>query len=1145
MHFRRLKLSGFKSFVEPAELRIEPGLTGVVGPNGCGKSNLLEALRWVMGEASAKAMRGAGMDDVIFAGSAARPARAFAEVALTAETDPDDAWGGELEVVRRIERGAGSAYRVNGRDVRAKDVGLIFADAATGAHSPALVSQGRIAAVIAAKPAERRMMLEEAAGIAGLHVRRRDAEQKLRATEVNLARLEDLMAGLDGQIATLRRQARAAERYKAVSDRIRVAEARLVFARWRDAAAAAEAARQEATKAEARVIAAQAATAEAQAAQHGIGETLAAARETLFDRRQDASAQGQRMAALAAQLEAAEQRLADIDRQRARIEEDRAQADRVTTDAAQALARLESDLAASDVALAAEEARRPIVAGALEAADRAARAAELAQAQAVAEQAGVEAEWRVAEAALAAARQRLSRIEGEGQRLAQQRAALAQEPDPALALAQAEARRDEAAAALATARAQREDLGTRREHWTAARDAAGNALAAARADLAGVVREAEALARDKAARAKAAAARGAGPSALSGCRVAPGWERALAAVLGRDAAAPVGPAPAGREGRFWTGAAPLDPLADALAHQVSACPTELAARLALVRAVETDEGIALAPGEWLVTRAGHLRRWDGFVARGEGAAEAAALEADNRLAELEARRPALEAAVAEAQEADGAARAALADVQAAWSGVERAIGAAADAERSALRALDQAEAARARREARASELARLERDLAEQQTAAASEVAAAQERRAALPDPAAGRAGVEAAQAGHHAARTTLQQAMAAQAAHDQALAVGRERLGGIKADVRNWQSRAGDAARRLAQMASRAEELVEERAVAAAKPAGLMTEIEGGEAIRARLSAELAAAEAALAAAEAAGKAADKALSDANEALSAAREHRAGATARAEHEDQRRLEMAVLSGERFQCPPPLLPERFAFASADVGQAADEAAAHERLQAERERIGPVNLVAAQELAEAEERQATSLAEQAELAEAVNRLRGSIGNLNREGRERLRAAFEAVDGHFRRLFTRLFGGGEAHLALVDSDDPLEAGLEIMAQPPGKRLQSLTLLSGGEQALTAVALIFGLFLTNPAPICVLDEVDAPLDDANIERFCDLLDAMVAETQTRYLIVTHNAVTMSRMHRLFGVTMVERGVSRLVSVDLGGAEDLLASA
>jgi chromosome segregation protein len=253
---------------------------------------------------------------------------------------------------------------------------------------------------------------------------------------------------------------------------------------------------------------------------------------------------------------------------------------------------------------------------------------------------------------------------------------------------------------------------------------------------------------------------------------------------------------------------------------------------------------------------------------------------------------------------------------------------------------------------------------------------------------------------------------------------------------------------------------------------------------------------------------------------------------------------MARISGERFQCPPPMLAARFAFEETDIAGAGEESAALERLNADRERIGPVNLVAADELARIEEEHGASAAEQAELAEAVNRLRGSIGNLNREGRERLRAAFEEVNEHFMRLFTRLFEGGHAHLALVDSDDPLDAGLEIYAQPPGKRLQSLTLLSGGEQALTAIALIFALFLTSPAPICVLDEVDAPLDDANIDRFCDLLDAMTRETKTRYLIVTHNAVTMSRMHRLFGVTMVEKGVSRLVSVDLGGAEELLAA-
>jgi chromosome segregation protein len=288
----------------------------------------------------------------------------------------------------------------------------------------------------------------------------------------------------------------------------------------------------------------------------------------------------------------------------------------------------------------------------------------------------------------------------------------------------------------------------------------------------------------------------------------------------------------------------------------------------------------------------------------------------------------------------------------------------------------------------------------------------------------------------------------------------------------------------------------------------------------------------------------AQRALSEAAEAFAQAREARAGSIARAEAQANRRRDFASQSGELFECPPPLLPERIGF---DPGERADpeqEKATVDRLTAERERIGPVNLVAETELAELDQSRTEATAEREELGQAIHRLRGSIGSLNREGRVRLLDAFEKVDAHFRSLFTTLFAGGEAHLELVESDDPLEAGLEIMAQPPGKRLSALTLLSGGEQALTAVALIFALFLTNPAPICVLDEVDAPLDDANVDRFCDLLERMTGETDTRYLIVTHNAVTMARMHRLYGVTMIEKGVSRLVSVDLGGAEDLLAA-
>lgn len=1139
MRIKRLKLSGFKSFVEPAELRIEPGLTGVVGPNGCGKSNLLEAIRWVMGESSPKSMRGGGMEDVIFAGTAQRPPRDFAEVVLHCDTGDNDS---DLEVVRRIERGAGSAYRVNGRDVRAKDVALVFADAATGAHSPALVSQGKIAAVIAAKPAERRMMLEEAAGIAGLHVRRKDAEQKLRATETNLARLEDLMGQLDQQIGSLRRQARAAERYKALSDRIRVAEARLVFARWRDAAAAAEAARAEAQAAEARVAEAQAAMKAAQDAQHSSANALAEARDELADRRDDASAHGHRMAQLTSQLEAAEERLKDLDRQHQRLEEDRGDADRLTKDAAAALAKLERELADGEEQLAADEKRRPIVAAALDDADRNLRQAELALAKATADQAGVEAEWRVAEAELAQAQQRLSRLDAEARRQAELAESLTREGDPQAALAAAEQARDEAAAALATARAALDGQQARKAELQGSRDEAGSALASARAELAGVEREWQALVRDRDARAKQASGKH-GAAALDAVSAAPGYERALAAVLGRDAKAPLGPAADG-DGRFWTGAAAPAPVADSLAAHVTRCPDELKARLALVHVAEADDGRALAPGEWLVTRDGRIRRWDGFVAKGEGAAEAARLEAENRLAALEAELPALRGAVEAAEAKAQAVAAELSELQLKVIASERALAAAADAERAALRALDQAEAAKARIEARRAELAASASDLAEQRGQAEAEAKAAEARRAELPDPATGRAQLAAAQARHDAARQGLQAATAALASHDQGLAVARERCNTQRADIKSWQARAGDAASRLASMTRRFEEIEAERAVVAAKPPSLLREIEAGDEVRTRITAELAAAEARVTELSEAARQIDARFNQANEALASAREARAGAVARAENEEARRAEMAGISGERFQCPPPLLPERFEFPSAEVGPAPQESAEHDKLVADRERLGPVNLLAADELAEAEARHGTSLAEQAELTEAVGRLRGSIGNLNREGRERLRAAFEAVNTHFQRLFTKLFEGGQAHLALVDSDDPLEAGLEIFAQPPGKRLQSLTLLSGGEQALTAVALIFALFLTNPAPICVLDEVDAPLDDANIERFCDLLDAMVTETQTRYLIVTHNAVTMSRMHRLFGVTMVERGVSRLVSVDLEGAEELLAA-
>ncbi|MGE5600185.1 MAG: AAA family ATPase, partial [Pseudomonadota bacterium] len=358
MRIRRLKLSGFKSFVEASELRIEPGLTGVVGPNGCGKSNLLEAIRWVMGEGSPKSLRGGGMDDVIFAGTATRPQRDFAEVSILLERQHgDEGQAGESEVTRRIERGTGSAYRIDGRDVRAKDVSLLFADAATGAHSPALVSQGKVGSIIAAKPTERRLLLEEAAGISGLHARRKDAEQKLRATEANLTRLAELLSDQEQRAAQLRRQARAAERYRQLSDKIRSAEARLVHARWVEADLAATAATQEAREAEGQVSALQGAMANAQQAQDQAAALLNQRRHELAEARERATELAHELATTRARRDTVVRRLSELDRLDASLASDVEREEALRHDAEARIAELDAERAAIDHRLSDDEAQ--------------------------------------------------------------------------------------------------------------------------------------------------------------------------------------------------------------------------------------------------------------------------------------------------------------------------------------------------------------------------------------------------------------------------------------------------------------------------------------------------------------------------------------------------------------------------------------------------------------------------------------------------------------------------------------------------------------------------------------------------------------------------------------------------------------------
>ena len=1137
MRIRRLKLSGFKSFVEPAELRIEPGLTGVVGPNGCGKSNLLEAIRWTMGESSPKSLRGGGMDDVIFAGTATRPPRDFAEVSILLErTASDQDRGGESEVTRRIERGAGSAYRIDGRDVRAKDVSLLFADAATGAHSPALVSQGKIGAVISAKPVERRLLLEEAAGISGLHARRKDAEQKLRATEANLARLGEILGDQEQRAAKLRRQARAAERYRKISDQIRGVEAQLLHARWVEAEQAAQAATTEAQSADEQVATIQTAIAEAQAAQEQANALLTEKRNALAAVREQAHDLAHQLATARARRDTVARRLAELDRLDVALATDMAREEALKGDAARAIAQLDDERRTIDQRLQDSEAHSARLATELTKAEAGSREAEAALAELLARQAAMRAERRVADAALEAARAQLTRVEQERSKLAEQLGTLGDGSDQLRERGEAQAKAESAGKALAEAEDRRGQAEHGRSEAADRRDSAETGLASARAALSASKSEHDALAR---------ALEHGGGSAMASLSAEPGYERALGAALGEDADAVIG-----NEGpRRWQGSETLssDPGLPAgtssLADHVTA-PAQLLRRLKQVAVVDEDRGQLLAVGQRLVTTDGVLRRWDGFVATGVGAAAAERLLRVTRLAELSGELPALDKAVVAAlAERDSA----LAEMDRCRALAEEARHAALAAERDAreaTRAGDVATATLERIQAQRAGLEQREGDLEPVMDAAKDAVAAAERSLAALPDPAALEHELEVSRTVAATAASAVADKRAETATKARETAADRERLSAAGREQTEWRKRQSEAEQRLANAVERQAQQSSERAglekepveldrqIAELERANSESQVRTGEASTAEQEAERALAEAA------------SAVSSATETFANARERRAAAAARAEAQQARSAEFARTCFDKFECVPQRLPEKAGFDEAETRNADEESAALERLTAERERIGPVNLVAEQELAELDQARVKGAEEAEELTQAIHRLRGSIGNLNREGRVRLLEAYEKVDAHFRRLFTTLFDGGQAHLALVESDDPLEAGLEIMAQPPGKRLSTLTLLSGGEQALTAIALIFALFLTNPAPICVLDEVDAPLDDANVERFCDLLDRMTQETDTRYLIVTHNAVTMSRMHRLYGVTMIEKGVSRLVSVDLGGAETLLAA-
>ncbi len=1142
LQFTRLRLVGFKSFVEPTDMMIEPGLTGIVGPNGCGKSNLVEALRWVMGESASRALRAGEMDDVIFAGTAERPGRGFAEVVIAIDNSarcapPPFADEPELNVSRRIDRGRGSQYRINGREVRARDVQLLFSDHTAGARSAAMVTQGQVAQLIAAKAVDRRALLEEAAGVSGLAARRNEAEGRLAAAESNLTRVDDVIAALATQRRSLREQAVHAARYRELSAAIRRAEAASFRRQWRAAEAAVRTTEAGMAAAQAHVVAAS-----AEAASAAVRQAEAAA--TVTDLRQRAARVSEALFAAIRQCDQLDaedamlsREIATLSARHQQLSQDLAREQALAADADAARDRLLAERERLLIDANGDMARHTSLAAEVDTLTAQLAAAETAVAEIDARIAAAEAGRVACSNALSAASRRVERLRALDEALKREMAAFAAgdlneaDANSEAELAACEARLEAARAAVTAAHDQRLRAQTAS---AAAKEAAHRsevavtAIAAEQQTLKSLIAETQPAA---------------GPTALDHLSAPPELSRAVAAAFGDDLLAPFDE----DSTAHWRCLPPLEPAAaslpegtTAIAELIGAPPPALARRLAatgLVADAETAIGLQplLGPGQRLVTADGGLWRWDGFVQAAPSLGIAASLLAHReRLAVVTADHA---AACAERDRALAVAAAAgeLARVAETAERVARVDEREAESlARAARERVASAAAIAARRQAERTAFAQRQRQMEQQLSEALTETAAAKQAVATLPD-------VEALRIDAEPARRTLAQLRNAVIEHRTALAAhereveGRRRRAELLArEIADWQRRVSSAQQKIAETSARYDEAGDALGALRQRPALLKSRREELEAERSGYQRARHQAADDLAIAEATLDAADRTLRAADATAARAREETVRAEAALMQARHEQAQLAALIEERLGHGVAELD------GVDTDDAEIDARRLERMRRERDQMGAVNLCAEAE-EEALARKMEHLdAERKDLEAAIGKLRRAIAGIDGESRDRLLAAFGTIDGHFRTLFQRLFGGGRAELRLTDGDDPLVAGLEILASPPGKRLSLLSLLSGGEQALTAIALRFAVFLARPAPICVLDEVDAPLDDANVDRFCRLLDDLVGQG-TRFLVITHHRLTMARMDRLYGVTMAEKGISRLLSVDLQRAEGL----
>lgn len=1156
IEFDRLSLSGFKSFVDKTELEITPGLTGIVGPNGCGKSNLVEALRWAMGESSARRMRGGDMDDVIFNGTSGRPARNFAEVVLYLNNgmhtapEPYTAFD-QIEISRRIERENGSTYRINGKIARARDVQLLLADTMTGANSPALVSQGKLTQIITAKPFDRRMILEESAGITGLHARRHEAELRLQAADNNLARLQDGIGGLETQLAALKRQSRQAEKYRTLTDEIKNLEQTIAAMEWMKLVRQKQINERDITEIESSVA----------------DSLLTVTQLTKTYETQSLELPALRVAAAeaAARYQSVTVELGQIDNQVAQLEA--------------AINESNSSLAHADQDIAHEKHL-------------------IHEGQALL--ASLDSEYQTLDAETTQEQGRLPALEQRRDEITAQLAQLEQElQQQTQTLFETQSRRQTLAAQIA------QDKGRLTENRTRADEArrrlqdlmAGNttgstqnvesAIAKGESDLAKLQQQAAdktqaamaaeeklatarttlAHAREELAKLQAekkpledflAADLSASHPVLDDIKAEAGFELALAKALGDTLFASTDD----QANMVWRGqqtmTPPAFPAGVAPMDEKVKAPAALNSALGFIGYVHSREaGHAVADqltaGQTLVSLDGYLWRWDGlFIKPTTKDRQAIILEQKNRLAEITQKLPDRERDVAAAQNNFDTAQDQFNTARAGQTAHEQEM-------RAAQATLNHARASYQKQlkdyqdqTAEQTRLSELLNILDTDNATRAGALASAESNLALLPDPIQSGLVEKVALLRDQttATQTDLRDASLSVDRYLQDDARRRARLRGIADERIATQNRAARSHEHLIALENRHNAALEKLNALQEKPATLATLRQDLLSRQSQAQQAKTVTDDQLQAAENDVNATARALREAEGVLSNAKETRAGLMAHLSSNAERlaivEQEIATHFGQTAQDLTLSAGLSFDMADADLTEVESKRQRKEKLIRDRDAIGPVNLRADVEAQEIQAKLGLILSERDDLMAAIDELRKGIATINDEAKERLVQAFETINTNFKDLFTRLFGGGQAYLKLIETDgDPLASGLEIYAQPPGKTLQSISLLSGGEQSLTAAALIFAMFLTNPSPICVLDEIDAPLDDANVDRICALLRHITDTCQTRFLVVTHHRLTMAKMDRLYGVTMAEKGVSQLVSVDLSQQLDLLEAA